>query len=83
MSTHYVAMSGDHGYLPDNCEVHESLSGAVDSLAELFGLGRVRKRELRDTRSLELKPSRDGAEYCEIQECNCEDPAVHSDGGGY
>ena len=85
---HYIAMSGSHGCLPDHCEVFETHADAVSDLAMLFELGRTRKARLRKNSYLELTPSpieaRDedfgfGAEYCEITECDCDNPAIHSD----
>jgi hypothetical protein len=82
---HFIAMSGSHGCLPDSCEVFPEYQSAVDSLAELFGLGRTRKARLFADRTLELVPGigedEFGAEYCEIQECGCDNPGVHSDSG--
>ena len=77
--THYIVMSGDHGYTPDYCATHESIGNAVDDLAAMFTLGRDRRRELKRNQSLELRPARDGAEYCEIVECDCNDPDSHND----
>lgn len=78
-STHYVAMSGAHGCLPDFCTSCESHTQAVDVLADLFELGRNRRRDLASSDYLELRPNRDGAEYCEITSCDCENPDVHCD----
>ena len=85
---HYIAMSGSHGCLPDHCEVFETYADAVADLVQLFELGRTRAARLKKNSYLELVPSpiesRDeefgwGAEYCEIQTCDCDEPAVHSD----
>lgn len=84
---HYIAMSGSHGCLPDHCEVFESYADAVTDLVDLFELGRTRKARLRKDSYLELTPSpieqaQDvsfDAEYCEITECDCDNPAQHSD----
>ena len=77
---HYIAMSGSHGCLPDHCEIYETRDGAIEDLASLFGLGRRRIATLKRYGSLELG-RRDGAEYCEVTQCDCDDPAVHSDSG--
>ena len=85
---HYIAMSGSHGCLPDHCEVFETYADAVADLVQLFELGRTRAARLKKNSYLELVPSpiesRDeefgwGAEYCEIQTCDCDKPAVNSD----
>jgi hypothetical protein len=86
---HYVAMSGMHGCLPDHCEVFETLADAVSNLTQLFELGSTRQARLKKNLYLELELSpveknQDvffGADYCEIQECTCNDPFVHSDSG--
>lgn len=88
---HYIAMSGDHGCIPDHCQAHPTLEEAVNDLAELFGLGRARKKELRNTHYLELtltpieqaQGHSFGAGYCEIQECCCDNPQQHCDSGEY
>lgn len=76
--THYIAMSGSHGCLPDHCEVFNTKLDAVEDLVSLFELGRTRKGILRRDSYLELG-QRDGAEYCEITTCNCDNPMQHSD----
>ena len=84
---HYIAMSGQHGCLPDHCEVFETHKAAVEDLVQLFELGRTRKARLCKDSYLELTPNpveenqgEDfGAEYCEITECDCDNPLVHSD----
>ena len=81
MATHYIAMAGLHGCLPQTCEVYETYDEAVDALADLHELGDRRRRELRRDGSLELNLHRDGNEYCEIEERDCATPSVHSDSG--
>ena len=76
--THYIAMSGEHGCLPDHCQCYDTLRDAVDALADLFELGRRRQAELGRSRSLELGRGC-GAEYCEIMECDCDNPDCHND----
>jgi hypothetical protein len=84
---HYIAMSGQHGCLPDHCEVFESKKDAVQDLVQLFELGRTRAARLRKDSYLELIPNpieekqgEDfGAEYCEITVCDCDNPLAHSD----
>lgn len=84
---HYIAMSGSHGCLPDHCEVFETYKDAVSDLVQLFDLGRTREARLRKNFYLELTPNpveenqgEDfGAEYCEIEACDCDNLLVHSD----
>jgi hypothetical protein len=87
MAKHYIYMSGDHGYLPDYCDVSTDHDTAVDSLANLHELGSTRRKRLakNDYLELELSPIERaqghhfGAQYCEITECNCDTPWIHSD----
>lgn len=77
---HYVYGSGEHGYLYDNGpQCAETLKDAVESLARTFNLGRTRKAQLKRGLYLELNPRRDGADYCEITECDCDNPLDHQD----
>jgi len=78
--THYIAMSGMHGCLPDSCNAYEYYDSAVNELASMFELGRTRKARLYADRYLDLQPE-DGAEYCEITECSCDKPWEHCDAG--
>ena len=77
--THYIGMAGLHGCLPQTCASYESVEAAADSLAETHGLGKRRTTALRRDLSLELNLHRDGNEYAEIVECDCDDPAQHDD----
>ncbi len=89
LMTHYIAMSGIHGCLPDHCEVFETRADAVADLTSLFELGRVREARLRKNDYLELEVTlieaasgnSFGADYCEISSCNCATPEIHSDSG--
>ena len=74
-------MAGLHGYLPQMCEVYDDHERAVEGLAQIHDLGKRRTAELRRNDYLELNLRRDGNEYCEIEECNCETPEIHSDSG--
>jgi hypothetical protein len=71
---HYHAMSGDHGCIPDNNTVCGTYQQAVDSLVDLFELGKTRAARLKKDGYLELTPYPNnepyGAEYCEIIECD-------------
>ena len=77
---HYISMSGSFGCLPDFCDVSTDRDNAVDTLVSLFELGKTRERHLDRDGFLNLSP-RDGAEYCEVISCDCENPNVHSDSG--
>lgn len=83
-NTHYVYGSGEHGCLYDNGPHYaETLEDAVNALAETFEMGKHRKAALRKYLSLELNPRRDGAEYCEITECTCDNPEEHEADGPF
>ena len=77
--THYIGMAGLHGYLPNCCETYDTYDDAVDGMADMHDLGVRRIRKLRRDGYLELNLGRDGNEYIEITECDCEDPESHSD----
>lgn len=76
---HYIAMAGLHGYLPQYCASHENYNDAVDDLANLHELGKNRTHELRKNGCIELNVKRDGNEYAEITECDCNNPECHND----
>lgn len=79
MKTHYIAMAGIHGCMPNYCTSHDSYKDAVDDLAAMHELGKNRKTELRKNGYIELNIHRDGNEYAEITECDCADPESHND----
>ena len=64
-------------------EALPTLQQAVDYLAETHELGKRRRRQLKRDHYLELDLHRDGNEYCEIQECDCDTPEVHCDSGEF
>ena len=77
--THFIAMAGLHGCIPNVCGSFDDLESAVDSMASLHELGKGRRRELKRDAYLELDLHRDGNEYIEITECDCQDPESHND----
>jgi len=86
---HYIAMSGSHGCLPDHLACFKKYSEAVRDLIDVFQLPRygVKAAELRKCGYVELDeadwPGRNehryGAEYAEIQKCNCDHPKIHDE----
>jgi CO dehydrogenase/acetyl-CoA synthase delta subunit len=86
---HYIAMSGYHGCLPDHLACFKKYSEAVRDLIDVFQLPRdgVKATELRKCGYVELDeadwPGRNehryGAEYAEIQKCNCDHPKIHDE----
>jgi len=79
MKTHYIAMAGIHGCLPQYCSTHDNYNNAVEDLAQLHELGKNRTKELKKDGYLELNMKKDGNEYCEIIECDCKTPESHND----
>lgn len=75
---HYIVMAGMHGCIPNYCGSCETYAIAVDDLADMHELGRTRKAKLRKEGYLELNLARDGNEYCEITECDCDHPYSHN-----
>ena len=83
MKRHYIAMAGLNGYMPQFCEAFPDRNQAVDTLAEIHEIGKNRTTKLRKYGYIQLNLRRDGNEYCEIQECTCNDPSVHCESGEY
>jgi hypothetical protein len=71
--THFHAIAGMHGYLPNLNEVHESIDEACDSITSVHELGRRRDKKLREDLYIELNLRRDGNEYAEVTACDEED----------
>ena len=65
VQSHYHALAGMHGCLPNYSATHASYDGAVDDLAFLHCLGRDRRRD----GSIELSSLKDGNEYAQVIEC--------------
>lgn len=79
---HYIGMAGLHGYIPQTCDVYETIGDAAQSLGDLHELSKNKIRLLCRDMYIELDLHKHGNEYCEIVECECDDPNVHSDSGG-
>lgn len=76
--THYIAMAGIGGCLPNFCEVYETEKQAVEGLDALCELSRQQKRELRLYGLTDLTKAQ-GNEYAEVVECDCNEPGGHQD----
>ena len=90
--THYIAMTGTRGHIPNVVEVFWSLNDAVNYLGELEGLGRGKRSLLKQNLFVDIDPANippqlrrenfiSGNEYCEIHICSCDNPLIHSDSG--
>lgn len=72
---HYIGGSGSYGCLYDYCSgACPSVTAAAEALAAVHELGSTRRRRLIRERYLDLS---DGADYCEIVECDCATPEQH------
>jgi hypothetical protein len=77
---HFIAMSGSYGCIPDNVTVFEKRIDAVRHLIDLFELpvNGSRANDLRITRYTDLGQGF-GADYAEVQKCNCDHPEIHDE----
>ena len=75
--THYIAMAGLHGCMPNFCTSCNTFNDAVEVLADLHELGKTRKKRLHADHCIELNLKRDGNEYAEINSCICSTPEEH------
>jgi len=78
--THYIAMGGEHGYLPDNCSAYEKEEDAIEGLNEIYELNKRQLKELKNNGTTELKLDQGGA-YCEVSSCDCDEPWEHDEFG--
>lgn len=76
---HWVGMAGLHGCLPNFCDVFQTRGAAAQCLGQIHELSGRAIAKLRRDQYFELDLYEHGNEYCEITECNCNDPGVHSD----
>jgi hypothetical protein len=79
MPKHYIAAGGIHGCMPAFCSSFDEYDDAVNYIVEIHELGKKRKRALKRDGSIELNMRRDGNEYADITECNCDTPQDHDD----
>lgn len=79
MGKHYIGMAGLHGYMPSCCDVYQTKGDAAESLGWIHDLSGRKIKQLRRDMYLELNMEEHGNEYCEISECDCSEPWIHSD----
>lgn len=75
---HFIAMNGSFGCIPDACYVLRTRKDAVDTMKDSLELSRRQTTELRQTGSVNCTRSQ-GADYCEISECDCKEPWTHDE----
>lgn len=89
MNTHWIAMGGFHGCLPDFCTACSTKEAAIETLVDLLAYEEdsPTEEEVRDAlnefeiATFERYPVT--ADYAEIRECNCDNPSVHCDDGQF
>lgn len=81
--THWIGLAGLRGYIPQCCDVYASKRAAINSLMQTHDLSENSKyaRELSKYGYTDLILHKHGNEYAEVTECDCDDPATHSDTG--
>ena len=72
--THYIAMSGSYGCLPDYLAVLPTVKAAAQSLGCIHELSERKIKALARDRYIDLS---EGADYAEISECDCSSPRDH------
>jgi hypothetical protein len=77
--THYIAMGGDRGFMPDNCQAYDTRESAIDGLDNLYELSREQLKVLTHYGDTNLKREQGGS-YCEVSECDCPRPWEHGEG---
>jgi hypothetical protein len=74
---HYLAMSGSPGFIPDCCEMFDSREEAVSDLVKFLELTAEQENRLRAWDFTTCDPMQ-GAGYCQVLECECATPEIHS-----
>jgi len=75
MPRHWIAGSGEYGCLYDNVAVLPTKAAAIDYLCDLFAEDNRGVRT--NLRANEYADLTNGADYCEITPCACDDPESH------
>lgn len=78
--THYIAMSGSAGCMPEWISACDTIREAVDAVVEMWGdeYGPGLRRHIAQFRCASL-PHGAGADYIEIVSCDCADPSIHAE----
>lgn len=81
MKSHFIAMAGMRGYMPNWIDVYPSKESAIDSILWLHEIedSTEHKQELIEYGITDLDIHEHGNEYAEVIECNCPDPQEHSE----
>jgi hypothetical protein len=75
---HYIVMSGMSGCIPDNVQSFFSKFEAVKYIEDIFDLPKEKALCLRKKGYVALGNDF-GADYAEINKCNCSNPKIHDD----
>ena len=78
-TTHYIGMAGVHGCIPQYCASYKTIKDAVEDLAQVHELSERKRRILRKDLYLEMDLHTQGNEYCQVTECDCNEPEIHND----
>ena len=81
--THYIAMGGLRGCLPNFCDVYWDRNDAIEYACFIHDIGPYSKfrKQLKKFGFADLDLGKHGNEYMEVAECHCLEPWVHSDEG--
>lgn len=79
LNCHFIAMSGLQGYLPDTCQSFDHFKDALDFLVDLWSDYRGVKSSLKKYHYWERNENQYDLTYCEIVECDCDNPSIHND----
>lgn len=78
---HYVGIAGLYGYMPNYCDVFRTKGDAAECLGQIHELSGRAIARLRRDQWIDLDLREYGNEYCEIIECDCNEPEIHSENG--
>ena len=78
--SHYIAMSGSYGCIPDNIATFERKADAIYHIICTFELALYGRKadDLRKTGYTDLGGDY-GADYAEIVKCNCSNSEIHEE----
>lgn len=77
---HYIAMGGLYGCLPDNCSAYKTKEDAIGGLNCIYELEDDQIKDLESSGHTNLTQEQ-GGQYCEVLECDCNEPWEHDEFG--